>query len=118
MDRALYGEARRTSPGAEGKPGRRLVVAPRRPLDLPRRISAASVRFGMPPPRGHIVVAYALLQYPLRASLADHLYALRRHSRFRTSYINLAVRDVPGWMRRGRFDAVVFHTSFLSNRWD
>jgi hypothetical protein len=63
-------------------------------------------------------VAYALLQHPIRASLADHLYAFRRHSRLRTTYLNLAVRDVPRWMGRARFDAVVFHTSFLSNRWD
>jgi hypothetical protein len=72
----------------------------------------------MPTSPGHILVVYALLQYPLRRSLTDHLYALRRHSRFRTSYINLAVCEVPRWMRRARFDAIIFHTSFLSSRWD
>jgi hypothetical protein len=67
---------------------------------------------------GSVLVVYALLQFPLRTSQQDHLYALRRHSSFATSYLNLSVRDVPRWVARKRFDAVVFHTSFLSGRWD
>ena len=67
---------------------------------------------------GHILVVYALLQHPLRSSLDDHLYSFRRHSRFHTSYLNLAVREAPRWMLNERYDAIVFHTSFLSNRWD
>src|SRR4051812_955405 len=58
------------------------------------------------------------MQHPLRSTVEDHLYALRRYSRARCMYVNLAVQPVPRWMRRIRYDALVFHTSLLSSlRW-
>ena len=65
-----------------------------------------------------VLVVYALMQHPLRSTVEDHLYAFQRHSQARCLYVNAMVRPVPGWMRRIRFDAIVFHTSFLSSmRW-
>jgi hypothetical protein len=65
-----------------------------------------------------ILVVYGLMQQPLRSTVEDHLYALRRYSRARCLYANAMVGPVPAWMRRIRYDAIVFHTSFLSSmRW-
>lgn len=65
-----------------------------------------------------ILVVYGLMQHPLRSTVEDHLYSFRRYSRARVFYANALVGPVPHWMRRIRFDAIVFHTSFLSSlRW-
>ena len=65
-----------------------------------------------------ILVVYGLMQHPLRSTVEDHLYSFRRYSQARVFYANALVGPVPGWMRRIRFDAIVFHTSFLSSlRW-
>ena len=45
--------------------------------------------------RANILVAYGLLNYPLRSAVEDHLYSFGRFSRNRVFYINLAVRDFP-----------------------
>ena len=66
----------------------------------------------------NVLVLYGLMQHPLRSTVEDHLYALRRYSRARCLYANLTVAPVPRWMRRVRYDAIVFHTSLLSSlRW-
>ena len=55
---------------------------------------------------------------PMRSTIGDHLYSFRRYSGNRCFYLNLAARGVPRWVARQRFDAVIFHTSFLSAmRW-
>jgi glycosyltransferase involved in cell wall biosynthesis len=65
-----------------------------------------------------ILVVYGLLQHPLRSTVEDHLYSLRRYSQARVWYANAVLGPVPGWMRRIRYDAIVFHTSLLSSlRW-
>jgi hypothetical protein len=67
--------------------------------------------------RGNVLVVYAVAQHPVRDTLRDHLYSFARYSRHRCFYLNLALGDVPRSITRRRFDAVVFHTSFLSYRW-
>lgn len=67
---------------------------------------------------GRVLVVYALMQYPLRSSTADHLYSFGRHSKSAIAYYNAAARPLPQWVLRQRFDAIIFHTSFLSSRWD
>src|SRR3954465_15477359 len=65
-----------------------------------------------------VLVLYGLLQHPLRSTVEDHLYSLRRYSQARVLYANVALGPVPRWMRRIRYDAIVFHTSLLSSlRW-
>lgn len=66
---------------------------------------------------GNTLVVYNLMQHPLRSTISDHLYSFRRYGRGRTFYLNLAVRALPRWLQNIDYDAVVFHTSFLSQRW-
>jgi hypothetical protein len=68
--------------------------------------------------RGNILVVYALGQHPVRDTLRDHLYSFGRYSRNRCFYLNLGLRDVPRFARRLTFQGVIFHTSFLSYRWN
>lgn len=65
-----------------------------------------------------ILVVYYSREHPMRVTVFDHLYSFRRHSGRPCYYLNLAERR-PGthlfWMG---FALVVFHTSFLSPRWN
>jgi hypothetical protein len=67
--------------------------------------------------RRNILVVYALCQYPVRATIRDHLYSFRHHSSHRYFYVNVGIRDLPRAVFQIEFDAVIFHTSFLSMRW-
>jgi hypothetical protein len=67
--------------------------------------------------RSNILVVYALRKHPVRDTLRDHLYSFARYSSNRCFYVNLGLRDIPRVTRRLRFQAVIFHTSFLSYRW-
>jgi hypothetical protein len=66
--------------------------------------------------RPNVLVVYGLLQHPLRAWHSDHLYSFRRYGRARYFYVNLGVRRLPRWLRRVRFDAVVFHHTLTGQR--
>ena len=66
---------------------------------------------------GNILIVYGLLQHPLRSAIKDHLYSFRRYAGGRCVYLNMHARSVPRWVLRTHFDAVVFHTTFLSQRW-
>ena len=69
-------------------------------------------------PTGNLLVVYCLRQWPLRATIRDHLMAFERHSQRRCFYLNLAVRGVPRHLRETDFDLIVFHTTFLAQfRW-
>lgn len=64
-----------------------------------------------------MLVAYGLLNHPLRSAVEDHLYSFGRFSQHRVFYINLAVRGIPQRLRETHFDLVIFHTSLLATRW-
>lgn len=66
----------------------------------------------------HILVLYNNPYYPARVTVLDHLYCFERYSGDRCYYLNLAARPLPFYVRRMHFDLVVFHTVFLSTRWD
>jgi len=66
---------------------------------------------------GNLLIAYSLMQHPPRATVRDALYSFERHSSHRCFYLNLAIRRVPRWLRRVDFDAIVFQTTFFSERW-
>ena len=68
-----------------------------------------------PSPRNILVVYYAT-EYPLRATIYDHLYSFRRHSRHRVFYLNIATRKLPPYFKKISFDLIVFHTILLG-RW-
>jgi hypothetical protein len=65
-----------------------------------------------------ILVVYHQAEYPPRATIYDHLYSLHKYSGHRCHHLNLAVGKVPGFVRQARFDLVVYHTTFLSTRWN
>jgi hypothetical protein len=66
---------------------------------------------------GSILVLYHAPHAPLRRSVSDHLYSIRRYSGRPCIYINLAVRSVPAWIDRLDIDLVVLHTILLATRW-
>jgi hypothetical protein len=63
---------------------------------------------------GNVLVAYALLQWPLRATVADHLYSFRRYGSRPYEYVNLAVPGLARPYAGRRYDAMVWHTSVLA----
>ena len=65
----------------------------------------------------NVLVVFHYYQFPLRATIRDHLYSFRNYSTHRCFYLNLAVREVPGYLKKIPFDLIVFHTIFLSSRW-
>ena len=66
--------------------------------------------------RPNVLVAYGLLQHPLRATIREHLYSFGRYGSCRYFYVNLSVRRVPSWLRSIEFDAVVLHHTLTGQR--
>ena len=65
-----------------------------------------------------VIYYYAGPEYPPRTTVLDHLYALERYSGERCFYLNLAVRGIPKYLLKLRYDLIVFHTLFLATRWN
>jgi hypothetical protein len=64
-------------------------------------------------------VYYYKGEYPLRATNADHLYSFQKYAgQHNCFYLNVAVRRVPSYLKNIHFDLIVFHTIFLSARWN
>lgn len=66
----------------------------------------------------NILIVYSLVQYPPRQTVRDAIEAFERYSQARCFFLNLAVRKPRRWLTRVPFDAIVFHTTFLSERWN
>jgi hypothetical protein len=66
----------------------------------------------------NLLVVYSLVQYPPRQTVRDAIEAFGNYSGARCFYLNLAVQKPRRWLTRVPFDAVVFHTTFLSERWN
>jgi hypothetical protein len=64
--------------------------------------------------RGTVVVAYCALEWPWRKTIEDHLYAFRRYGQADYVYVNLAVPWLANALLALRFDALIWHTSFLA----
>jgi hypothetical protein len=64
----------------------------------------------------NVLVVYAALSHPLRVAVEDHLRAFERAGH-RCFYVNLMVRRPPRWLAKVDFDLIVFHTTFLGQRW-
>jgi len=68
--------------------------------------------------RGTVLVAYCALQWPWRKTIEDHLYSFRRYGNADYLYVNVAVPWLANAYFPLRFDAVVWHTTFLAwARW-
>jgi hypothetical protein len=63
-----------------------------------------------------ILVVHHSTQWPLRTTIADHLYCFERHSSHRVLYLNIGVRGLNTVLLRQPFDLIIFHTTFLSQR--
>jgi hypothetical protein len=57
-------------------------------------------------------------EFPVRATKWDHLYSFRHYSPHRHYYLNVAFHKLPNYLIHVKFDLVIFHTIFLSSRWD
>ncbi|HJQ11897.1 MAG TPA: glycosyltransferase [Gemmatimonadaceae bacterium] len=66
--------------------------------------------------RLNILVVYS--GFPARATLHDALFSFRRYSDHRVFYLNLRLKGVPRYVTRMKFDLVIFHALFFSNRFD
>jgi hypothetical protein len=56
-------------------------------------------------------------KYPTRTTILDHLYSFERYSSQRCFYLNLATEKLSGYLLQIPFDLIIFHTNFLSSRW-
>lgn len=66
----------------------------------------------------NILILYRYDQYPPRITIKDHLYSFQRYSGYNCFYVNLAFRELPRTLWNVDFDLIVFHTTFLSGRWN
>ena len=66
--------------------------------------------------RLNILILYVSNQYPMRATLWDQLYCFRHYSNHNCFYLNFSVRRVPWYLRKIKFDLIVFGTMFLATR--
>ncbi len=65
----------------------------------------------------NLLIVYCYSQFPPRVTIIDHLYSFRRYSNWNCFYIDAASQTVPSSLWGVTFDAIVFHTTFLSTRW-
>ena len=77
---------------------------------------SVSARFKSMGRKLNILVIYVMNQYPMRATLWDQLYCFRHYSDHNCFYLNLSNRSVPSYLKKVKFDIVVFGTLFLANR--
>jgi hypothetical protein len=66
--------------------------------------------------RLNILVVYVMNKYPMRATLWDQLYCFRHYSDHNCFYLNLSVRRAGWYLKKIKFDLIVFGTLFLANR--
>lgn len=67
-------------------------------------------------PKYNILIIHSINTYPTRVALWDHLYCFRQYSNHNCFYLNLKIRSVPRYIRRIKFDLIIFGTVFLANR--
>lgn len=65
-----------------------------------------------------MLVVYALAYWPLRVSVEDHLYSIGRYSSCDVYYLNAIGGAIPSYLENVQFDAIIYHTTLLSRRWD
>ena len=72
----------------------------------------------MKPRTGNTLIVQSLTDYPLRSAIRDHVFAFRRYSANRCFYLNVPAQRPSRLLRRRRYDAIIFDTTFLAARWD
>jgi hypothetical protein len=66
--------------------------------------------------RLHILVIYSA--YTTRTNLLDSLYSFRNYTNHFIYYYNIRLRDIPKIICSIKFDLIIFHTLFFSNKFD
>jgi hypothetical protein len=64
----------------------------------------------------NVLVVYHLRDTAVRATLSDHIYSFRRWSDHTVDYLNVGNGNTPAYVERMRWDLVVFHYAFVSDR--
>lgn len=62
-----------------------------------------------------LIVYCSQYEYPMRATVRDHLHAFRRYAPHRCFHLDLG-GPVPGYIGSSRFEVVVFHNTYLAGR--
>lgn len=58
------------------------------------------------------------VHFPLRASVDDLIFCWRRHAGDWKVWDVNSFFGIPGWIRRVRWDVILFNVTYLSQRWD
>jgi len=66
----------------------------------------------------NLLVINQYTEYPVRMTAWDHMYCFRRHGNCRVYYVNMAYQTLPEYLLRIPFNAIIFHTTLLSFRWN
>lgn len=67
----------------------------------------------------NILVVCGYSNYPLKASFRDHLFCFRNYLEgHKVFYYNASVSSIPSFILKLNFDLIIFHTSFLIQRWN
>lgn len=64
-----------------------------------------------------LIIYYSRYVYPLRNTINDHLYCFKRYSGYQCYYLNMSSKSLPNYLFKVKFDLVIYHTIFLSQRW-
>jgi hypothetical protein len=64
----------------------------------------------------HVLIVY--YYHEPRRSITDHLRSFDRYGGHDCYYLNAAVWGTPRWVTHLPVDLIIFHTTFLSQRWD
>lgn len=64
-----------------------------------------------------ILVLYGTVFYRQKASLTNHLYAIRDYTHHRCIFVNAYYTSIPDFFKHTHFDLIVFHTTFMVIRW-
>ena len=65
-----------------------------------------------------LIVYYYKHEYPARVATADHLRSFERYAQHNCFYWNAAFGRLPRYASTVKFDLIIFHTLFFSERWD
>lgn len=65
-----------------------------------------------------LVIYFARDIYPLRDTIKSHLFSYKKFSKNKIVYINLAFGFPEKIIKKLHLDGIIFHTSFLSLRWN
>lgn len=64
----------------------------------------------------YILIVYSA--YTVRGSLLDSLNSFSRHTEHKIFYVNLKLKNIPSYLLKIKFDLIIFHCLFFSNKFD